>query len=481
MINKNYNKKFNLLIIFILFFIYCSGCTMIPVYERPKPLIPSEWKIKTKQDTKSQEKHINQISWQNFFLQPELKKLIQKGLDKNLNLKEAALNIQIVKENYKIQKSYLYPAIEAKGQYNRQKTASGSFGSNSGFIINQYTANIATTAFEIDLFGRLRSMNQAALEEYFGSVEAKNTTKILLISEIANAYLKLLSDREQLHLAVKTAKTQKESYDIIAKRVEIGISNNLELRQAETFLRQAEVDQSTLEDIINQDRNNLDLLVGTSVSDSELLGSFNNAEKFVSKINSGLPSDLLQNRPDIRQAEYTLRSANANIGVARASFFPVISLTTSGGFGSTELSSLFVGHNKIWAFTPQVSLPIFTAGRSWAALQVTKLQKDIAVVQYQQSIQNAFREVSDLLSIRKTINAELRAQIKLATASKAYYSLANARYEKGIDNYLGVLDAIRSTYTAQQQVINKRLVMIANTINLYTALGGGYDLSEMAE
>jgi multidrug efflux system outer membrane protein len=339
----------------------------------------------------------------------------------------------------------------------------------------RYSANIGTTAFEIDLFGRLRSLNRAAMEDYLATAEARNAAQISLVSEIANAYLTLLADRAQLKLSNDTVASQEETYKLLSRRFEEGVGTKLDVRQAETLLESARVDQIAYTRRVQQDLNALELLVGTPLPADAVKADFNGAENYVSDIHASLPSDLLQNRPDIRQAEHILKAANANIGAARAAFFPTISLTALGGTAATDLSGLFRSGSGAWSFIPEVTMPIFTAGRNVANLDVAELRKETTIAQYERAIQSAFREVSDALAGRATLGQELAAQQRLVAATEDAFNIANARYRRGVDNFLNVLDARRSLYAAQQDEIATRLARLSNYVVLYAALGGGQE------
>ena len=448
-----------------------SGCTLMPDYLQPSAPVAPSWPFAVSAENKGPS--IAELGWQDFFKSPELRALIAKGLANNRDLRIAALNIDVARAQYRVQRSDLLPDIKAGGSLSRARTPQTTSSTGSAQINSTYTANVSTTAFEIDLFGRLRSLNEAAMQEYLATDEARNSVQISLIAEIANAYLQLLADRAQQQLAQQTLQAQQDSYDIAQRRFNEGIGSQLDLSQARTLLETARVDSITYARIVQQDRNALDLLVGAQVQDNELAGVFEQADQFVSTLQAGLPSDLLLNRPDIRQAEHSLKAANANIGAARAAFFPTISLTASGGTAGTELSQLFGAGSGLWTFVPQITLPLFSGGRNVANLDIAELRKNIAVASYEKAIQSAFRDVANALVARETLDDELAAQQQLVNANDESYRLAQARYEQGVSGYLDVLDARRNMYGAQQQLISRRLAMLENYIALYAALGGG--------
>ncbi len=455
----------------VLIPVMVSSCTLAPRYDRPASPVAGNWRGGV-QDPEAAKSAV-EASWQEFFKGDELRALIAQGLENNRDLRQAMLNVEIARAQYRIQRSELFPTIGANGQMSRQRIPETASSTGQSSTQTQYSANIATTAFEIDLFGRLRSLNRAAMEDYLATSEARNAAQISLVSEIANAYLTVLADRAQLKLSNETVQSQQETYRLLSRRFEEGVGTKLDLRQAETLLESARVDQIAYTRRVQQDLNALELLVGAPLAENVALADFSRAHTFVSDIRAGLPSELLQNRPDIRQAEHSLQAANANIGAARAAFFPTISLTASGGTAANSLSDLFSSGSGAWSFVPQVTLPIFTAGRNSANLDVAELRKTASVAQYEKTIQSAFREVSDALAGRATLGEELTAQQRLVAATRDAFGIADARYQRGVDNYLNVLDARRSLYGAQQREIATQLARLSNYITLYAALGGG--------
>jgi multidrug efflux system outer membrane protein len=339
--------------------------------------------------------------------------------------------------------------------------------------VKQYRAEIGVTAWEIDFFGRIRSLEQRALEEYFATDQARRGAQILLISEIANAYLTLAADREGLMLARSTLEAQQSAFELIRKRFEVGIVPELDVRQSQTRVDTARVDVARYTERLARDENALALLVGAPVA-PELLPAGLGAVIPPPAVSPGMPSEVLLRRPDILQAEHLLRAANADIGAARAAFFPRVSLTSAVGTASGDLSNLFKSGSFAWNFTPLISMPIFDA-RTWPALKASEVERELALARYEGAIQAAFRDVADALAQNGTIEDEVRAQQSLVNATRETYRLSNARYQKGIDIYLNVLDAQRSLYAAQQGLILTNLIKLSNQVRLYAALGGGGD------
>ncbi|MEP5366459.1 efflux transporter outer membrane subunit, partial [Parvibaculum sp.] len=346
-------------------------------------------------------------------------------------------------------------------------SATGQASTGTRFDVQ---ANVA--AYELDLFGRVRSLNEQALQEYFATEEARQAAQIALIAEVANAYLTLKADQRLLALTEETMQTQEKSLELVQMTFDRGISSKLDLAQSQTAVETARVNRYAFIRQVAQDRNALTLLVGAPI-DEAALDKADDIDRFVADLPAGLPSDLLRNRPDIQQAEHVLQGANANIGAARAAFFPRITLTASGGTASGSLSGLFEPGSGAWSFVPQVSLPIFEGGRNIANLEVAEIQKDINIARYEGTIQTAFREVADALAGRGTYDAQVAAQQALVDATDESYALAERRYRSGIDSFLTLLDAQRSLYAAEQELIRTQLARVSNTVNLYKVLGGG--------
>ncbi|RLB89735.1 MAG: multidrug transporter, partial [Deltaproteobacteria bacterium] len=337
----------------------------------------------------------------------------------------------------------------------------------------QYSVNLGIASWEIDFFGRIRSLKEQALQRYLATEEARRSAQISLVSEVARVYLALAADREDLKLARSTLHTQQGVYDLIRRQYEVGLANELDLHRAQTQVDAARGDVARFMQLVAQDQNALNLLAGSPVPE-DLLPPDLTSVSTPKDISPGLSSEVLLRRPDIMAAEHQLKAAYAFIGAARAAFFPRISLTTSLGTASAELSGLFSSGNGTWSFAPQVVMPIFDA-RTWAAYRVSKAQRKIALTQYERTIQTAFREVADTLAVQGTVHERLSAQQSLVNALAETYRLSVNRYTNGIDSYLGVLDAQRSLYAAQQGLIALHLAKMVNQVSLYAVLGGGGD------
>jgi multidrug efflux system outer membrane protein len=449
-----------------------AGCTMAPWYKRPD--MPVSEHIGSGDTAPDKEQAFSAVTWKEFFTSKPLQEVIHIALENNRDLRMAALNIDAAKALYRIERSDILPAINAEAKGSRTHITQAQSTTGSEYTTSTYQANIATTAFELDLFGKLRSQNKAALEEFFASEENKNAVQVLLIAQTADAYLQWMADKKILKLVEETLDAQQKSYDLIEKSYENGVASRLDLAQVKTALETARVNKALYTRNAEQDKNALILLMGIKHD------AFNEAPESLDDITieytlpEGLPSEVLLRRPDIKKAEHVLQSANADIGAARAAFFPSISLTGSYGFASSNLSDLFTNSAAGgWGFAPAVTLPLFKTGFNIANLQYSNTQKKIAVANYEKAIQTAFKEVSDELIAQKTLKDELEAQHQLVLATQEAYDLSYARYKKGIDSFLNVLDAQRSLFNAQQKEVEVEKLLLSNRVNLYKALGGG--------
>lgn len=466
------NKQFRNLLLASL--ISTQACTMIPEYKRPELPVTDKWGKNSPAVVENAEP-ANSIAWKEFFQSPGLQKAIQAALENNRDLRVAALNVQAAQELYRIKRSDLLPSVDVSTQMTRQNIPENLSGAPTNFRTSKFEANIASTAFEIDLFGRLRSQSKQALETYFATSSARDAVQISLIAETANAYLQLMAERKILKLTEETLAAQNKSYELISSSYKKGVGSKLDVAQVRTAVETARANLALYSRHVAQDENALQLLIGVKNIDDILSEKQTlNDIKFSKTLLVDVPSKVLLQRPDITQAEHQLMAANANIGAARAAFFPTISLTGSYGFASSSLSNLFSGGSTgAWSFVPQATLPIFQGGFNLANLKYSKTQKEIAVAQYEKSIQSAFREVADELAALKTLNEELDARRQLVKTTQEAYDLSYARYKQGIDNFLNVLDAQRSLFTAQQAVIETEKQLFSNRVNLYKALGGG--------
>jgi len=406
------------------------------------------------------------LAWQRFFADARLRGLIEQSLVNNRDLRIAIANIEQARAQFRITRADRLPTVGLAVTGQRQTTGEDQP------IDSIYQAGLSVSAFELDLFGRVKNLSDAALAQYLSTEEARKSTQISLVASVANAYLTLLADEELLRITQQTLETRQESFRLINLRFENGVSSRFELQQARSLVETALATLAATQRQRAQDINLLTLLVGAPIGDSPAGTTL--AQTELPDLPAGLPSDLLSNRPDIRSAEQGLVAANANIGAARANFFPRITLTGSVGSASTELSGLFKSGSYGWTFAPQAVLPIFDYGRNTAVLGSARAQADIAVAQYERSIQTAFREVADALAGQSTFSEQLRAQRAVAEAEADRFNLADLRYKNGAASYLDLLDAQRSLFQAQQAAISANLQRLQNQVTLYRVLGGGW-------
>ena len=407
------------------------------------------------------------IAWQRFFADARLQQLIQMALANNRDLRVSILNIEQARAAFQIQRAARFPAVNAGLTANRASTP------GNAPLTSVYQAGLSVSAFELDLFGRVRNLSDAALAQYLATEEARKTAQISLIATVANSYLALLADKELLDLTQQTLKTREESLRLSQLRFDNGVISKLDLQQAVSLVEQARTVLAQQQRLIAQDTNALTLLVGQTIPDNLPAGPTLAATN-LPDLPAGLPSDLLISRPDIRSAEQELIAANADIGAARANYFPRISLTGSAGSASSELSGLFKSGSFGWSFAPQAILPLFDFGARRAGVESAVAGRDIAVARYEKSIQTAFREVSDALAGQATFSEQLRAQQAVAAAENDRFNLSDLRYRNGTASYLDLLDAQRSLFTAQQQAIEANLARLQNQVTLYRVLGGGW-------
>ncbi len=468
------NRNLFFLLGIMIFFL--AGCTLAPKYTRPEAPIPADWSStaadrEAKASTGTPVPVAPELRWREFFTDARLQKIIEIALNNNRDLRLAALNVERARALYGIQRAELLPTVDAVGSGSKERVPADLSSTGRAMTSERYGVNLGITSWEIDFFGRIRSLKDRALEAYLATDQARSSAQISLVSAVAQAYLALAADREALKLARSTMETQQAAYDLTQKRYEVGIANELDLRRSQTQVDTARGDLARYIQQVAKDENALNLLLG-SQAPSNLLPVDLSSVILPRKISPRMSSEVLLLRPDILQTEHQLKGAYANIGAARAAFFPRISLTTAIGTASADLSGLFKGGSGTWSFAPRITIPIFDA-RTWSAYAVTKIDREIALAQYEKAIQTAFKEVADTLAERGTVDQRVAAQQSLVTAVAETYRLSDKRYTMGIDSYLGVLDAQRSLYAAQQGLISLRLARLANQVMLYAVLGGG--------
>jgi len=400
--------------------------------------------------------------------------VIALALDNNRDLRISVLNIEKARAQHGISEAALLPTVSAQVSQNATRTPSVG---GAGSINRQYSGGLALPAYELDLFGKLRNLSDASLQQYLGTEEARRTQQISLVAEVASAWLVLQADQQRLQLAKDTLASQQATYQLSKQRFTKGVNSGLDLAETQTSVEAARDEVASYTAQVAQDSNALVLLVGAQVPETLLPQGAVEAPGTVTRLvelPSGLPSRVLLERPDVQEAERSLRAANANIGVARAAFFPSVSLTASGGSASGSLSGLFKAGTGTWSFLPQVTLPLFDGGVNRANLRIAQADRDIAVARYEKSIQSAFREVADALAVRSTVDQRLSAQQALVEAAATSFRIHDARYRQGADSYLDTLVSQRALYSAQQSLITARLAKSSNAVTLYKVLGGGW-------
>jgi len=450
-----------------------GACSMAPKYVRPELPVPASWPVGDSYLAQS-EAGLPAVTYRDIFRDTRLQSLIVQALANNRDLRIAAANIAAARSQYRIQRSELFPDIGASAGVTRSDNGNGAGGRTN------FSLDGGITAFEIDLFGRIRSLSTAAQNSYFATEAAARATRLTLVGDIASAWLTYAADRSLQAIARDTAANAEESVKLTRARLQGGVAPRTDLRQAETVLATAQSDLAQQTTNVAQDVNALQLLVGAPIDPALLPGSIEEAGKTVAELPAGVDSGILLRRPDVVQAEYQLRSANAEIGAARAALFPRISLTAVLGVASGALGDLFKGGSFNYSTGANASYTIFNAGAGRANVRLSEAQRDAALASYEKSIQTAFREVSDALARRGTIADQVRASEALAAASADNYRLSDARYRGGIDTFLQSLDAQRSLYSARRQLISTQLAAATNLVTLYRVLGGDSALEATA-
>lgn len=455
---------FKFLFILINIFIF-TGCSLKPEIEYNDSIIPTE--LKNSLDKNSNLEYI-QPSWENFVKNDKLKELIKIALENNRDLKIAILNIEAARATYRIEESKYFPTIEA----NASNTNSRDITSNNPEISRTYSTKFGAS-YELDLFGKTRSLNDSALQNYLATKYAATSTKISLISEVINIWNTLCANTEHLKIVEDSIKNLKLSYELTQKKFDMGIILIDDVLTAKTSLKEAEVNLFNQRTVIEKNKNTLELLISTTIPKKLIPDGFEENEKSLMLIQAGISSKVLFSRPDIIQAEYNLKAKNANIGAARAAFFPSITLTADYGLASTSLSSLFNGNSQtVWSFIPSINLPIFKGGENKANLDYAKTQQKIALAQYEKTVQSAFKDVSNDLIERANISKQLNAQEDLVNTAKKSYEVSLNSYKYGLGNYLNVLISQKKFFDSQRALVDTKLSELINRVSLYTSLGG---------
>lgn len=455
-----------------------GACSLAPHYLRPEAPVADAYPADGNGNTTGKTEHsATEIGWREFFPDQRLQALIKLALDNNRDLRSSALRIEEARALYNIQSADLLPNLNASFSGARALTPASLSVTGKEGVSSSYQVGLSLASFELDFFGRVRSLNDAALSQYLATEEARQAAQISLVAEVAKAYLAERAFAEQYELAKKTLDGRDAAYKLAKQRFDAGASSALDLRLNETLQQSARAAVVTLARQRAQSMNGLTLLIGQPMTGKPPLdlppAQALSAQSIVIELPVGLPSDLLTRRPDIRAAEQRLMAANANIGAARAAFFPRISLTAGLGTASNALSGLFEGGSRTWSFAPQLLLPIFDAGRNSGNLTLAEVRKNLAIADYEKSIQVAFREVADALVARATIDEQIDAQRLVLEAQADRLRLSDLRFQNGIASSLDVLDAQRELFSAEQSLVQARLLRLTNAVDLYRALGGG--------
>ncbi len=458
-----------------------AGCDMAPKYVRPALPVPEATPAGPAYAADGGQATVvpADTAWRDFFLDPRLVRIVETALANNRDLRVALANVQQARAQYRVQRADLLPTVGVNGGATYQDTPFAQAGAGGGGAASGsgrtdvYTASVGISAWEIDLFGRIRNLTQAAQDQYFAAVENRNAAQTALIAQIATSWTTMAADQERLRIARDLESAFNETLNLTRARFRSGVASELEVRQAQTSYDQARSDIAEATTLVAQDQNALNLLAGTTVGAADLPDAMPEGAATIENLPADIRSDVLLRRPDIAAAEHQLRGANANIGAARAAFFPNISLTAAFGTLSLGLSNLFGSGSDYWSVAPSASLPIFDFGRNKSNLRYAEATRDAMVAQYEKSVQSGFREVADALARRGTMTAQLEAQTSLRDSARVAYRLSEARFKAGIDPFLTTLDSQRALYAAEQSLLATRLVRASNMVELYRAMGGG--------
>ncbi|PFH20684.1 efflux transporter outer membrane subunit [Burkholderia sp. JKS000303] len=459
-----------------------AACSLDPVYQRPAAPMAGAWPSGPAYGTASASAPsaagaaptpaAAEVGWREFYRDPHLRKLIALALDNNRDLRVAALQVAEYEAQYRITRAALAPSIDATGSLSNARS--------DGTTTRSSSVSVGTTSWEIDFFGRLQSLKRQALENYLSTDASRVSTQLSLVATVATDYLQLRADEAMLKITTDTVVADQRTYDLTVAMQKIGSASLQDVREAQTSLASAKASVASYTRAVAQDRNTLAAQIGCALPDDLDSGpTLFDGDAMFADIGAGVPSDLLARRPDIEAAEHTLKAANANIGAARAAFFPKIALTATAGTASTGLTQLFKAGTGAWTFAPSITMPIFDYGSNKASLDVARIEKDIDVADYEKAIQTAFKEVANALAGRETYVTQVDADREYVRSAQDYYDLAQARYRTGTDSFLTLLTAQRTLYTAQQQLVTDQLSKLSNLVTLYKVLGGGW--SERAD
>ncbi|MDD0843490.1 efflux transporter outer membrane subunit [Pseudomonas sp. Gutcm_11s] len=454
----------------LLLALILAGCSMAPTYERPEAPVAQNWSGPAAQPGAA----ASNLDWQSFIVDSELRELVNVALDNNRSLRQTLLDIEQARAQYRIQRSDRVPGLSGAANGNRQRLPADLSNSGSSAVSSSYQVGLALPEYELDLFGRVKSLTDAALEQYLSTEEAARSARIALIAEVSQAYLTYDGAQRRHLLTEQTLASREDSLSLISQRRTAGAATALDYQEALGLVEQSRAELENNARQKQQALNALVLLLGTSDAAKRIPQAPQDQPMLIQDIAPGTPSELIERRPDILAAEHVLKARNADIGAARAAFFPRISLTGSFGTSSAEMSGLFDGGSRSWSFVPTLSLPIFDAGRNSANLDLAKVRKDSAVAAYEGAIQTAFREVADALAATDTLRREEAARRALANTTNETLQLAKARYEGGVDSHLRYLDAQRSNFVNESAYIETSTQRQIALVDLFRSLGGGW-------
>lgn len=459
---------------------WLAGCSLAPSFSTPEAPMASDWGVDASggESGSVNEPSFASLDWHTFVVDEQLQGLIETALKNNRDLRQALLNVEAARAQYGIQQSDRLPTLQVEGAGQRERIPGDLSASGRSTIQSRYLASVGLTTYELDLFGRVKNLSEAALQEFLATEEVARSARISLISDIIRTYVIRDGALERKRLAKQVLETRETSLQLMADRLELGAATELDYQEALGLVEQTRIDLERVEREIRQTTNALTLLVGVPDVRSQLSAPPSSEREIVQRLAPGSPSELLEHRPDIRAAEHQLRSRNANIGAARAAFFPRFSLTGSFGSASAELSDLFGSGQESWSFAPQLTLPIFDGGRNQANLDLAKIRKDLAVAEYEKVIQLAFREVSDAIAAKDTLQREMTARQTLVKTTEMRLKLSRARYENGADDYSRYLDAQRQSFSNQSALVQVQTEQQLALVDLFRALGGGWQVTE---
>ena len=446
-----------------------GGCSLAPHYERPEAPVAADWQVADANGTRAQA-----LDWQTFIVDADLRRAVDTTLNNNRSLRQALLDIEAARAQYRIQRADRLPSINANASGNRQRLPADQSQTGRSEVTSVYQVGLGLAEYEVDLFGRVRNLSESALETYLATEEATRATQISLIAEVIQAYLTRDGALRRKALVEQTLDSRLASLELVSRRREVGAATALDYQEAVGLAEQAKAERESTERQLRQADNALALLLGTPDAGRLLPSTPRDELMVLQDIAPGTSSELIERRPDILASEHRLKARNADIGAARAAFFPRITLTGSVGSSSTELSGLFEGGSRAWSFAPTLSLPIFAGGRNRANLDLAEVRQDAAVADYEDTIQTAFREVADALAATDTLRREETARRALAESSRAAEALAEARYRGGVDDHLRYLDAQRSSFNDQTTLIQISTDRQLALADLFRALGGGW-------